>query len=101
MFKYIFSAIFIISFVAMSTLPTFAVENQKEHVHHWELMTNDEMDQHRKIMRGLDTREARQAYRKQHHELMRSRAKEQGVELMAGCRHNKNSSPSGKHSKRN
>ena len=99
MSKYILSTLFVFSFLCLSTLPVLAVENQKEHVHHWELMTDDEMASHRKIMKSLDTKEERQAYRKQHHELMQARAKEQGVEL-AGCQHHRKGHGTGKNTKR-
>ena len=44
-------------------------------------MTNEEFAERREKMRSLDTREERQAYRKEHHEKMLRRAKEKGVEL--------------------
>lgn len=98
MSKFIFSVFVVTSLLCLSASPVFAVENKKEHVHGWELMTDSEMAEHRKIMKSLDSKEARQAYRKQHHELMRARAKEQGVEL-AGCRHKMKRSGEGKNSK--
>lgn len=98
MSKFLFSMYVVGSLLCFTAAPVFAVENKKEHVHSWELMTDGEMAEHRKIMRSLDSREARQAYRKQHHELMRARAKEQGVEL-AGCRHKRKGHGTGKNSK--
>ena len=47
----------------------------------WQLMTPEERAAHRQTMRSLDTAEAREAYRRQHHEAMRVRAAEQGVTL--------------------
>lgn len=47
----------------------------------WQLMTPEERAAHRQTMRSLDTAEAREAYRREHHEAMRVRAAEQGVTL--------------------
>ena len=49
----------------------------------YQLMTAEELAEHRQVMRSFDTDEAREAYRRQHHEAMRARAAEQGVTLPA------------------
>ncbi|MGI9227155.1 MAG: hypothetical protein ACR2PU_00030 [Gammaproteobacteria bacterium] len=59
----------------------YSDDDYKERVYGWELMTDEEFATHREKMRSLDTREERQAYRKEHHEKMLERAKEQGIEL--------------------
>ena len=45
------------------------------------LMSPEERAEHRNRMRGLETEEAREAYRHQHHEAMRARAASEGVIL--------------------
>ncbi len=47
----------------------------------YQLMTPEERAAHRQTMRSLETAEAREAYRLEHHEAMRVRAAEQGVTL--------------------
>ena len=82
MTKKILSAILISIFISFSASTLFASEDDdKERVYGWELMTDEEFSEHREKMRSLETREERQAYRKEHHEKMLERAKEKGVEL--------------------
>ena len=52
-----------------------------DHRYGWQLMTPEERAEHRQTMRSLETVEAREAYRLEHHEAMRVRAAEQGVTL--------------------
>ena len=47
----------------------------------WQLMTPEEREEHRAKMRSLKTREAREAYRIEHHERMQERARQKGVTL--------------------
>jgi len=47
----------------------------------WQLMTEDEITEHRSKMRSFKTEEEREAYRLEHHKLMQERAKELGVTL--------------------
>jgi hypothetical protein len=47
----------------------------------WQLMTEDEIIEHRNKMRSFETNEEREAYRLEHHKLMQERAKEHGVTL--------------------
>ena len=49
-----------------------------------ELMTEQERDQYRTAMQALETEEERAALRKSHQKEMKSRAREQGVELRDG-----------------
>lgn len=53
----------------------------EERIYGWQLMSPAERQLHREKMRSLKTRQEREAYRKQHHELMKKRAEEKGVEL--------------------
>lgn len=46
-----------------------------------QLMTEQEMQEHRNTMRELKTEQERADYRRLHHERMQARAKEQGVTL--------------------
>ena len=71
-------------------------EQAREQVYGWELMTEEERLQHREKMRTLTTEEERNRYRQEHHEKMRERAKQQGVELPAGpMPHGKGMGPMG------
>lgn len=49
-----------------------------------ELMTQQELQQHRETMRNLNTDAERAKYRQLHHERMMERARERGVELRNG-----------------
>lgn len=57
-----------------------AAEQQRD-VYGWELMTPKERAAHREKMQSLQTEEAREQYRMEHHERMQERAEEQGVTL--------------------
>ena len=46
-----------------------------------QLMTQEELQQHRQTLKGLTTKEERQQYRKEHHQRMLERARERGVTL--------------------
>lgn len=46
-----------------------------------QLMTQEELQEHHRMMQSLDTPEARQEYREQHHQRMLERARERGVTL--------------------
>src|SRR5690606_38045908 len=46
-----------------------------------QLMTQEELQQHRQTMQSLETREERQQYRQEHHQRMLERARERGVTL--------------------
>ena len=46
-----------------------------------ELMTEQEMTEHRARMRSFQTEQEREAYRLEHHKLMQERARERGVTL--------------------
>jgi len=53
----------------------------EEFVYGRRLMTEQEMAQHRAQMRSLQTEQAREAYRLEHHKRMQLRAQEQGLTL--------------------
>ena len=46
-----------------------------------EPMTPEELAEHRRRMRSLETEEEREAYRQEHHERMEKRARERGVNI--------------------
>jgi len=56
-------------------------EDRKERVYGWELMTDEELAEHRNKMRSLENRKERWEYRKEHHQKMLERAKKEGVYL--------------------
>ncbi len=58
-----------------------AQTRQQERVYGWQLMTPEERAEHRTKMRSLKTPEEREAFRREHHEKMKERAKEKGVVL--------------------
>lgn len=55
--------------------------HERERIYGWQLMSPAERLAHRQHMQSLKTLKERQAYRKQHHERMKKRAEEMGVEL--------------------
>lgn len=52
-----------------------------ETVYGWELMSEQERNEHQEKMRNLHTEQEREAYRIEHHRMMQERATEQGVNL--------------------
>ena len=57
------------------------VHAEDDFVYGRELMTQQEMTEHRAHMRSLNTEQEREAYRLEHHKLMQERAREQGKTL--------------------
>ena len=53
----------------------------EETVYGYQLMTEQERAEHRTKMRSFNTEAEREAYRRQHHEMMQERARAQGVTL--------------------
>ncbi len=68
--------------VTMASWPLAAQDN--EEVFGRELMTQQELQEHRQTMRNLNTEAERAQYQQQHHERMLQRARERGVELKNG-----------------
>ena len=64
--------------ILMQVSPTTVSE---ETMYGYQLMTEQERAQHRATMRSFNTEAEREAYRRQHHEMMQERAKAQGVTL--------------------
>ena len=64
---------------AAMSLPVYAQDDDA--VFGRQLMTQEELHQHRQTMQGLATKEERQQYRQQHHQRMLERARERGVTL--------------------
>ncbi len=56
-------------------------DRTKDQVYGYQLMTEEERSAYRNKMRSLGTQQERDAFRLQHHQLMRQRATERGVEL--------------------
>ena len=57
------------------------VQAEDEFVYGRELMTQQELDEHRAHMRSLNTEQEREAYRLEHHQQMQERARAQGKVL--------------------
>ena len=64
---------------AAMSFPAYAEEDER--VFGRQLMTQEELQQHRQTMQSLQTPEERQQYRQQHHQRMLERARERGVTL--------------------
>ncbi len=72
----------LVSVVAVAWLSVaMPVHAEDEYVYGRELMTQQELTEHRMHMRSLVTAEEREAYRLEHHKLMQERAQEQGKTL--------------------
>lgn len=56
-------------------------QQEQEQIYGSQLMTQEEMAEHRARMRSLKTNEERQTYRLEHHQKMQERAKAQGITL--------------------
>lgn len=56
-------------------------EREQERIYGWQIMTPEERLEHRNKMRSFRTREEREAYRREHHEKMQARARDQSVTL--------------------
>lgn len=61
--------------------PPLAAQQEQRQVYGWELMSPQERAQHREKMRSLETEQAREQYRMEHHRRMQKRAEQQGVTL--------------------
>lgn len=66
--------------LSLSIGSTFAAD-QQEQIYGSQLMTQQERMEYRTKMRAVETAEEREQIRKEHHELMKARAKDQGVTL--------------------
>lgn len=66
-------------FAAVFSLPVMAQD--EEQVFGRQLMTQEELQEHRRTMQSFDMPEARQTYREEHHQRMLERARERGVTL--------------------
>jgi hypothetical protein len=74
-------------------LPGYSIFAE-EQVYGWELMTQQERNEHRTKMQNLHTEEEREQYRIEHHKQMQERAKQQGVTLPEAPQYrNKNMTP--------
>ena len=54
---------------------------QQEDVYGWQMMSEQERHEHQQQMREMKTEPEREAFRKQHHEKMQERARQQGLTL--------------------
>lgn len=70
----------ILSGILLLPMVTVQAGNQ-EQAYGWQLMSEKERAEHMSTMRGLKTKEEREAYRMQHQARMQQRAMEQGVDL--------------------
>ncbi len=62
-------------------LPVTPDSVAKETIYGYQLMTEQERSEHRAKMRSFNTEAEREAYRRQHHEMMQERARTQGFTL--------------------
>jgi hypothetical protein len=68
--------------IALAMSLTFPVQAQQTGAAFGhELMTAEELQEHRATLRNMETEEERKAYRRAHHERMLERARERGVQL--------------------
>ena len=67
--------------LAASFPASFATAAEQKAVYGWQLMTPEELAEHRARMQSFKTEQEREAYRQAHHERMQARAKERGVTL--------------------
>ncbi len=71
-----------LSATLLATAPVLqAVASEDEYRYGRELMSDEERMEHRHKMREMETEEEREAYRAEHHEEMRKRAQEAGVQI--------------------
>ena len=77
---YLVTGITALVLLAGTPAPSSAAEEGKT-VYGWQLMTEQERTEHRAKMQGFNTAEEREAYRREHHQRMQARAKEQGMKL--------------------
>ena len=75
---YVKSLLFI--FTLSMILPTTSVFAEDQ-VYGWQMMSEQERQEHRTKMQNLNTEEERNRYRLEHREMMEKRAKEQGKSL--------------------
>lgn len=62
----------------------------EEQVYGWQLMTEQERNEHRSKMQNMSTEEERERYRLEHHNKMQQRAKKQGKTLPDMMQRNNN-----------
>lgn len=89
--KGLFTVVLIVGAFMVGASPVYAADpdqtqerpqaREQERVYGWQLMTPEERAEHRAKMRSLKAPEEREAYRREHHEKMKERAKEKGVVL--------------------
>ena len=58
-----------------------SMASDQDTVYGYDLMTQQEREQHRQKMRSFETEQERETYRQEHHKLMQERAREQGKTL--------------------
>lgn len=67
--------------LALSVPGSASMAAEEEAVYGWQLMTSQELAEHRAKMRSFNTEREREAYRQQHHERMQAGAKERDMAL--------------------
>ena len=75
---YIKSLLFI--FTLSMILPATSVFAEDQ-IYGWQMMSEQEQQEHRTKMQNMNTEEERNRYRLEHHKMMEQRAKEQGKSL--------------------
>ena len=81
---FIKSLMLVLSVFVFSGLSSITIAGESEEIIFGrDLMTKEEITEHRTQVRSMKTTKEREAYRRQHHEKMTKRAKEMGVEIPA------------------
>lgn len=77
----LFPAVSMAAEVEGTQVQTQVQQQEQEQIYGSQIMTQEELEEHRAKMRCLKTNEEREAYRLEHHKQMQERAREQGITL--------------------
>lgn len=75
------TAVPIFAILAATSLAIPAIAQQGDQVFGRQLMTQEEIQEHRRLMQGAKTQQEREQIRAEHHERMKERAKQRGITL--------------------
>jgi hypothetical protein len=74
-------SLLVVSVLIILLAPAQSAVADEEPIYGYQLMTQQEREEHRLKMRSFRTEQEREAYRQEHHKRMQERAKEKGVTL--------------------
>lgn len=77
----IITAVSAFAILAATSLAIPAIAQQGDQVFGRQLMTQEEIQEHRRLMQGAKTQQEREQIRAEHHERMKERAKQRGITL--------------------